>query len=230
MIREAGKTWREADADICEAIDFCEYYARVAVGLFQPTRLGRFVGELNCQWYQPRGVAAIISPWNFPLAICCGMTAAALVTGNTAIVKPSSQTRAIARRLCEILWQAGVPAEVLQFLPGSGGEVGDMLVRDPRVAMIAFTGSKDVGLRILKLAGDPPPGQALRQEGCVRDGRQECDHRRRIGRPGRSRAGHPAIGLRLQRAEVFGLQPGDRLGRHPRRATSPPGGIDTVPW
>ena len=71
MIREAGKTWREADADVCEAIDFCEYYARVAVGLFQPQRLGRFVGELNHQWYQPRGVAAIISPWNFPLAICC---------------------------------------------------------------------------------------------------------------------------------------------------------------
>ena len=161
MIREAGKTWREADADTCEAIDFCEYYARVAVGLFQPTRLGRFVGELNCQWYQPRGAAAIISPWNFPLAICTGMTAAALVTGNTAIVKPSSQTRAIARRLCEILWQAGVPAEVLQFLPGSGGVVGDMLVGDPRVALIAFTGSRDVGLRILKMAGDPQPGQAL---------------------------------------------------------------------
>ena len=118
MVREAGKTWREADADVCEAIDFCEYYARVAAGLFQPQRLGRFVGELNHQWYQPRGVAAIISPWNFPLAICAGMTTAALVTGNTAVVKPSSQTRGIARLLCEILWQAGAPGEVLQFLPG----------------------------------------------------------------------------------------------------------------
>jgi len=161
MIREAGKTWREADADVCEAIDFCEYYARLAVGLFQPRRLGRFVGELNHQWYQPRGVAAIISPWNFPLAICAGMTAAALVTGNTAVVKPSSQTRTIARLLCEILWQAGVPVEGLQFLPGAGSEVGDMLVGDARVALIAFTGSKDVGLRILKMAGDLQPGQAF---------------------------------------------------------------------
>ena len=124
MIREAGKPWREADADVCEAIDFCEYYARWAVGLFRPQRLGQFVGELNHQWYQPRGVAAIISPWNFPLSICCGMTTAALSVGNTAVVKPSSQTRGIAQTLCEILWRAGVPADVLQFLPGSGRAVG----------------------------------------------------------------------------------------------------------
>jgi RHH-type proline utilization regulon transcriptional repressor/proline dehydrogenase/delta 1-pyrroline-5-carboxylate dehydrogenase len=161
MIREAGKTWREADGDVCEAIDFCEYYARVAVGLFEPERLGHFVGELNHQFYQPHGVAAIISPWNFPLAICAGMTTAALVTGNTAIVKPSSQTRHIARLLCENLWQAGVPAEALQYLPGAGREVGDMLVSDPRVSLIAFTGSKDIGMRILKLAGDPHPEQAF---------------------------------------------------------------------
>ena len=122
MVREAGKTWREADANVCEAIDFCEFYARVAVGLFQPQRLGRFVGELNHQWFQGRGVAAIISPWNFPLAICAGMTTAALVTGNTAVVKPSSQTRGIARLMCEILWLAGVPGEVLQYLPGAGAK------------------------------------------------------------------------------------------------------------
>ena len=161
IVREAGKTWREADADVCEAIDFCEYYARIAVGLFEPDRLGRFVGELNQHWYQPRGVAAIISPWNFPLAICAGMTVAALVTGNTAVVKPSSQTRGIARLLCEILWLSGVPAEALQYLPAAGREVGDILVGDPRVALIAFTGSKDIGLRILKIAGDTQPGQTF---------------------------------------------------------------------
>ncbi len=177
MIREAGKTWREADADVCEAIDFCEYYARVAVGLFQPQRLGRFVGELNHQWHQPRGVAAIISPWNFPMAICAGMTTAALVTGNTAVVKPSSQTRGVAELLCEILRQAGIPGEVVQYLPGAGSEVGDKLVSDPRVALIAFTGSKEVGLRILRIAGDTPPGQAVGQESRLRDGRQERDHR-----------------------------------------------------
>lgn len=159
MIREAGKPWREADADVCEAIDFCEYYARSAVRLFQPERLGLFVGELNHQWYQPRGVVSVISPWNFPLAICCGMTTAALVVGNTAVVKPSTQTRGIAQVMCEILWQAGIPREVLHFLPGSGGTIGDILVRDPRVAMIAFTGSKEVGLHIIRAAGETPEGQ-----------------------------------------------------------------------
>ncbi|HEY8667368.1 MAG TPA: proline dehydrogenase family protein, partial [Tepidisphaeraceae bacterium] len=114
IIRESGKTWSEADADVCEAIDFCEYYARQAVGLFAPTRLGRFVGEHNLQWHEPRGVAAIISPWNFPLSISTGMTVAALVTGNCAILKPAEQTPAIARVLCEILWQAGIPRDVLQ--------------------------------------------------------------------------------------------------------------------
>ncbi|MHC4399146.1 MAG: proline dehydrogenase family protein [Planctomycetota bacterium] len=153
MIREAGKTWREADADVCEAIDFCEYYARSAVGLFNPQRLGRFVGELNETWYQPRGVAAVISPWNFPLAICAGMTTAALVTGNTAIVKPSTQTPGIARLMCDVLHQAGVPPDALQLLPGPGSVVGAALVRNPQVALIAFTGSKEVGLDVLRAAG-----------------------------------------------------------------------------
>jgi RHH-type proline utilization regulon transcriptional repressor/proline dehydrogenase/delta 1-pyrroline-5-carboxylate dehydrogenase len=159
MIREAGKPWREADADTCEAIDFCEFYARSAVGLFQPQRLGQFVGELNHQWYQSRGVTSVISPWNFPLAICCGMTTAALVVGNPALVKPSTQTRGIAQAMCEILWAAGFPKDVLHFLPGEGRDIGDILVRDPRVAMIAFTGSKEVGLGILRAAGDTPEGQ-----------------------------------------------------------------------
>jgi RHH-type proline utilization regulon transcriptional repressor/proline dehydrogenase/delta 1-pyrroline-5-carboxylate dehydrogenase len=159
MIREAGKTWREADADVCEAIDFCEYYARQAVALFEPKRLGRFVGERNETWYEPRGVAVVISPWNFPLAIFTGMTTAALVTGNAAIVKPSTQTPGIAQAMCETLWRSGVPRDVLQFLPGPGGTLGKALVADPRVALIAFTGSKQVGLEILQTAGQTPAGQ-----------------------------------------------------------------------
>jgi RHH-type transcriptional regulator, proline utilization regulon repressor / proline dehydrogenase / delta 1-pyrroline-5-carboxylate dehydrogenase len=159
MVREAGKPWREADADTCEAIDFCEYYARDAVRLFQPKRLGKFVGELDLQWYQPKGVVSVISPWNFPLAICCGMTTAALVVGNTAVVKPSTQTRGVALAMCEALWAAGVPRDVLHFMPGEGRAVGDVLVRDPRVTMVAFTGSKEVGLGILRAAGDTPEGQ-----------------------------------------------------------------------
>lgn len=157
MIREAGKTWREADADVCEAIDFCEYYARLAVPMFERARLGRFIGELDEVWYQPRGVAVIISPWNFPLAITCGMTVAALVTGNTAIVKPAEQTPGIASILCDILWEAGVPREVLHFCPAPGETTGAALVRDPRIALIAFTGSRDVGLDILTASAPGSP-------------------------------------------------------------------------
>ena len=157
MIRESGKTWREADADVCEAIDFCEYYAREAIGLFQRKRLGRFIGELNEVWYQPRGVAVVISPWNFPLAICCGMTVAALVTGNTVIVKPAEQTPGIASILCNLLWDAGLPKEVLHFCPAPGETTGAALVRDKRVSVIAFTGSRDVGLDILTAAAPGSP-------------------------------------------------------------------------
>ena len=159
IIRESGKTWREADGDVCEAIDFCEYYAREAVPLFERRRLGRFVGELDEVLHEPRGVCVVISPWNFPLAICCGMTVAALVTGNTVLVKPAEQTPAIAKLLCEILWAAGAPREVLAFLPGQGETVGAALVRDPRVALVAFTGSKAVGLDIVKACAEVADGQ-----------------------------------------------------------------------
>ncbi len=164
MIKEAGKTWREADADVCEAIDFCEYYARMAVPMFDRSRLGRFIGELDETWYQPRGVAVVISPWNFPLAICTGMTVAALVTGNTVIVKPAEQTPGIASIMHDIL--SGALAQevglklggmVLQFCPAPGETTGAALVRDPRVALIAFTGSRDVGLDILTAAAPGTP-------------------------------------------------------------------------
>jgi RHH-type proline utilization regulon transcriptional repressor/proline dehydrogenase/delta 1-pyrroline-5-carboxylate dehydrogenase len=158
-IREAGKTWREADADVCEAIDFLEYYARVAVDLFELNRLGAFVGELDEIFYQPRGIAVIVSPWNFPLAICCGMTSAAVVCGNATLVKPSRQTPGIARVMCEILWEAGVPRDALQLMAGPGSTMGAFMIRDPRVAIIAFTGSKEVGLDIIGGAAETPPGQ-----------------------------------------------------------------------
>lgn len=153
VIAESGKGWAGADADVCEAIDFCEYYAREAVALFEPRRLGRFIGEHDEERHRPRGVAVVIAPWNFPLAIACGMTVAALVTGNPVVLKPAEQTPAIARRLCEILWEAGVPRDVLQFLPGPGEVVGAALVRDARVALVAFTGSLGVGLDIVQAAG-----------------------------------------------------------------------------
>ena len=157
MIKESGKTWREADADVCEAIDFCEYYARLCVPMFERARIGRFIGELDEVFYQPRGVAVVISPWNFPLAICCGMTVAALATGNTVICKPAEQTPGIASIMCDILWEAGAPRDVLHFCPAPGETTAAALVRDPRVALIAFTGSMHVGLDILHAAAPPTP-------------------------------------------------------------------------
>ncbi|MFG0241515.1 MAG: proline dehydrogenase family protein [Phycisphaerales bacterium JB054] len=160
IIKENGKCWVDADADVAEAIDFCEYYAREAVHLFRRERIGRFIGELDEQFYQPRGVAVVISPWNFPLAIACGMTAAALVTGNTVILKPAEQTAGIAKVAWEILSACIVQeismaegANVLQFCPAPGETTGAALVRDPRVSLLAFTGSKAVGLDIIKAAG-----------------------------------------------------------------------------
>jgi RHH-type proline utilization regulon transcriptional repressor/proline dehydrogenase/delta 1-pyrroline-5-carboxylate dehydrogenase len=160
MIKEAGKTWREADADVCEAIDFCEYYAREAVQLFDRRRLGRFIGELDEVWHQPRGVAVVIAPWNFPSAIATGMTTAALVCANTTILKPAEQTPGIAKIICDILWQSldkhALPRDALQFCPAPGETTGATLVRDPRIAIIAFTGSKSVGLDIIQAAGHTP--------------------------------------------------------------------------
>jgi RHH-type proline utilization regulon transcriptional repressor/proline dehydrogenase/delta 1-pyrroline-5-carboxylate dehydrogenase len=159
VIRENGKTWRDADAEVCEAIDFCEYYARQAADALQPLRLGRFAGELDEQHYEPRGVAAVISPWNFPLAIACGMATAALVTGNSVVLKPAEQTPRAALALAELLWESGVPRDVLQLAPGPGETIGAGLVGDPRVALIAFTGSRQVGFQILEAAAHTPEGQ-----------------------------------------------------------------------
>lgn len=148
---EAGKPWMEADADVAEAIDFCNYYA------VEMRRLDRSLhavpGEESVLHHVPRGVAAIISPWNFPLAILCGMTAAALVAGNCVILKPSEQTCVIAAWFAEVLRRAGAPPGTVNFLPGPGSVVGDHLVRHPGVEIIAFTGSRDVGLKIWEAAG-----------------------------------------------------------------------------
>lgn len=155
--KEARKIWPEADADVCEAIDFCEYYARHAVQIFTRTRLGKFIGELDELWYQPKGVAVVISPWNFPLAICCGMTVAALVTGNTVVLKPAEQTPGIAKvmhdMILEALHEVNAPSDVLHFCPAPGETTGAALVRDPKISLIAFTGSKAVGLDIIAAAG-----------------------------------------------------------------------------
>jgi len=172
VIREAGKTWREADADVCEAIDFCEYYAWQACQRLVPRDLGPRLGEANQLRYLPRGIAAVICPWNFPAAILTGMTTACLVTGNAVLLKPSGQTPAVAWALCEILWQSGVPSGVLQYLHGPGRTLGAALVRHPQVALVAFTGSKEVGLEILRIAGEfEPPQQAIKKVVCEMGGK-----------------------------------------------------------
>jgi RHH-type proline utilization regulon transcriptional repressor/proline dehydrogenase/delta 1-pyrroline-5-carboxylate dehydrogenase len=157
-VREAGKPWGEADADVCEAIDFLEYYARDALALAEGRELVQVPGERNSMRYGPRGVAAVIAPWNFPLAIPLGMTAAALVTGNAVVLKPAEQTPACAQALVEALHEAGTPSGVLSLVPGFG-EAGAALVADPRVQVIAFTGSSPVGLQIVRTAAEVPDGQ-----------------------------------------------------------------------
>jgi len=159
MVYEAGKTWPEADADTAEAIDFLEYYAREALRLGGPHPLPRLPGEDNELVYVPLGVGIVIPPWNFPLAITCGMTAAALVTGNTAILKPASLTPVVAARMVELFREAGTPPGVLNFLPGSGGEIGDFLVAHPRTRFVSFTGSREVGTHIFALAAQVQTGQ-----------------------------------------------------------------------
>jgi len=159
MVYEVGKSWAEADADVAEAIDFCEFYARDMLRLAKPQPLTPVPGERNYLRYIPLGVGVVIPPWNFPLAILAGMTVASMVTGNTVVVKPSSDSPAIGYKFFEALEQAGLPAGVVNYVAGSGATVGDVLVMHPRTRYIAFTGSKAVGLRINELAAKHVPGQ-----------------------------------------------------------------------
>ena len=163
MTLEAGKPWREANADADEAVDFLEYYGREMLRLGTPRRMGNVPGEHNVYFYQPRGVALVIAPWNFPLAILTGMTSAALVAGNPVIVKPAGPTPLIASRMVGILEAAGAPPGTVNFLPSPGGEVGDFLVRHPGVDLIAFTGSMDVGLRIISQAAQHPAEDGVKK-------------------------------------------------------------------
>jgi RHH-type proline utilization regulon transcriptional repressor/proline dehydrogenase/delta 1-pyrroline-5-carboxylate dehydrogenase len=157
-VRECAKPWAEADADVCEAVDFLEYYAREAIALDDPPELLQMPGERNSMRYAPRGVCAVIAPWNFPLAIACGMVSAALAAGNAVVLKPAEQSPTCAFAVCEALWEAGVPGGALAFLPGEG-DAGAALVRHPGVQVIAFTGSAAVGLEIVEAAAKPADGQ-----------------------------------------------------------------------
>jgi len=156
---EVGKNWAEADADVGETIDFLEFYAREALRLAAATPPIQYPGEHNELLYIPLGVGAVISPWNFPFAIMAGMTSAAIVSGNTVVLKPSSDSPTIAARFVEVLEEAGLPPGVVNFCPGSGASFGNAVVAHPKTRFIAFTGSKEVGLDIHERAAKSQPGQ-----------------------------------------------------------------------
>jgi 1-pyrroline-5-carboxylate dehydrogenase len=159
LVYEVGKTWPEADAEVAEAIDFAEFYAREMLRLAGPQPLPPIPGERNYLRYLPLGVGIVIPPWNFPLAILAGLTLASIVTGNTVVLKPSSDAPSIACKFLEAMEEAGLPPGVINFLPCPGRTVGDVLVDHPRTRFVAFTGSKEVGLHINKRAARTAPGQ-----------------------------------------------------------------------
>lgn len=159
MIFEVGKSWAEADGDTAEAIDFCEFYAREMLRYSGEQPLTKIEGEENRLEYIPLGVGVVIPPWNFPLAIMAGMTVASVVTGNTVVLKPSSDAPTIAYKFYELLEEAGMPPGVVNFMTGSGAEVGDVVVDHPLTRHIAFTGSKEIGLRINERAAKVQKGQ-----------------------------------------------------------------------
>lgn len=159
LVYEVGKSWVEADGDVAEAIDFVEFYAREALRFARAQPVVPIEGERNELVYIPLGVGAVIPPWNFAAAIMIGMTAAAIVSGNTVVLKPSSDAAVAAAWFVDLLQEIGVPDGVVNFVPGSGGEIGDVIVTNPEIRFISFTGSKEVGLRINELAAKPQRGQ-----------------------------------------------------------------------
>jgi len=159
QVLEEGKQWDQAYNDVAEAIDFLEYYSRQALLLDRPSDMGSYRGEINHYFYQPKGLTAVIAPWNFPLAISCGMVSAAIAVGSCVLYKPSSQSAVVGHHLVEIFKEVGLPNGVFNYLPGPGATIGQGLAEDPRIAVIAFTGSMEVGLSLVGLAARPRPGQ-----------------------------------------------------------------------
>ena len=173
VVRECAKPWPEADADVCEAIDFLEFYARGAIDLAAGAPLIQVPGERNELHYAARGVCAVIAPWNFPLAIPMGMAAAALATGNTVVLKPAEQAPGCGLRVVEALRAGGVPAGAIALLPGEG-DAGAALARDPDIATIAFTGSGPVGLELLRTAAEVQPGSRQLKRVVAEMGGKNC--------------------------------------------------------
>jgi 1-pyrroline-5-carboxylate dehydrogenase len=174
LILETGKNWIEADADVAEAIDFLEFYAREMIRYGGPQPLTPHQAENAELRYIPLGIGVVIPPWNFPMAILAGMASASVVTGNTVILKPSSDSPGIGYKFCEIMTDAGLPPGVLNFFPGRGSVIGDPIVAHPKTRFIAFTGSKEVGLHINELAATTSPGQIWIKRVVAEMGGKDC--------------------------------------------------------
>ena len=174
MVLEVGKSWVEADADTAEGIDLVEWYGREMLRYALPQPCTAFPGEETDLLYIPLGVGIVIPPWNFPVAIAGGTTAATIVTGNAAVFKPASAAPTCARKFCELFWEQGIPPGVLNFLPGPGGEMGDALTAHPKTRFIVFTGSKEVGLHIHELAARTQPGQTWIKRTIMEMGGKDC--------------------------------------------------------
>jgi len=174
MCYETSKSWIEAYADTCEAIDFMDFYGREMMRLKGAHDVTPFPGEENELRYMPLGVGVVIPPWNFPLAICCGMTTAALVTGNTVCLKPASTSPVVAAKLVELLHDAGLPKHVLNYVPGPGGSVGDAMVCHPLTRFISFTGSREVGVGIFGKAAQVQKGQIWLKRTVLEMGGKDC--------------------------------------------------------
>ena len=206
MILEVGKTWAEADADTAEAIDFLEFYAREAYRYAGEQPITQIESEQNDLVYIPLGVGAVIPPWNFPLAIMAGMTTAAVVTGNTVVLKPSSDSPWIAYRSSSCSRKRGMPPGVVNFVSGGGGEVGDPLVQHPRIRFISFTGSKEVGLHINEQAAKHREGQLwIKRVVAEMGGKDAIIVDREYDEPRRGRGRGRRLGVRLPGTEVLGL-------------------------
>jgi 1-pyrroline-5-carboxylate dehydrogenase len=171
---EASKNWLEAEADVAEAIDFCEYYARQALEFAKPLPIYPYPGEINQSWLQPLGAGVVLPPWNFPLAILVGMAVGPVAAGNTVVIKPSSNTPLIGAVFMEVVESVGLPAGVINFLPGQGSEVGDYLVDHARTRFINFTGSRDVGVRLTARAAQIHPGQEWLKRTCTELGGKDA--------------------------------------------------------
>ena len=171
---EASKNWLEAEADVAEAIDFCEYYARQALDFAKPLPIHPYPGEINQSWLQPLGAGVVLPPWNFPLAILVGMAIGPVAAGNTVVIKPSSYTPLIGAIFMEVVESAGLPPGVVNFLPGTGSDVGDYLVDHVLTRFINFTGSRDVGVRIMARAAQIHPGQEWLKRACTELGGKDA--------------------------------------------------------